>query len=292
MPAIINIPSIIGWLLAYESGTKLVITEHATMSYKAYIEHKNDLRIRSLPWLSRLLYPKASGLVANSQDVLEDLLKCIQVPMQEDRVTIIPNPIDIDAVCINSQAEPDHPWLLRKEQPVIMSVGRLAKQKNFMLLLRAFAIVRERLDARLIIVGEGPERCRLEKIIDESSQEEDISLPGFSDNPWKSMAKADVFVLASEEEAFGLVLVEAMACGVPVVATDAIGGGPRSILKNEKYGILVPNGDARALADAILEVIRSRELDGRLVATGRQRCEAFRPEIVAQQWLHFLERLS
>jgi len=291
MVSVINMAAILGWLLAGRGRTKLVISEHATMSYQVYVEHKHYLRLRALPRLARLLYPIADGLRANSQPVLDDLLTKIRVPMRHDRVIAIPNPVNIDAVSAHSRAEPEHPWLRQKDKPVIVSVARLAKHKNLPLLLKAFGIVRQTMDARLVIVGEGPERKHLESLIHELGFE-DVSLPGYSDNPWRTMARADVFVLPSEEEAFGLVLVEAMACGVPVVATDAIGGGPRSVLENGRYGILVPSNDVEALAEAILKVLGSKDLRDRLMHAGKQRCEAFRPETVAQQWLSFIERLS
>jgi glycosyltransferase involved in cell wall biosynthesis len=288
--AMVNISAIAGWLLAGRSRTKLVISEHATLSYKAYVEHKNDLRMRALPCLARLLYPLAHGLRANSQAVLDDLLTKIRVPMRHDRVTFIPNPVNIDAVSDHSREEPDHPWLQHKDKPVIVSVGRLARQKNFPLLLKAFGIVRRRLDARLIIAGEGPERTHLERLVRELGLE-DVSLPGYSANPWRLMARADVFALPSEEEAFGLVLVEAMACGLPIVATDAIGGGPQGVLENGRYGILVPSDDVEALAEAILKVLSSKDLRDQLALAGKRRCQAFRPETVARQWLSFIDRL-
>jgi len=291
MVSVINMAAILGWLLAGRERTKLVVSEHATMSYKAYVEHKSELRMRLLPCLARLLYPLANGLRTNSQVVLDDLRTTIRVPMPADRMAFIPNPVNVDAVSSHSREAPDHPWLQHKDKPVIVSVGRLAKQKNFPLLLRAFARVRQRLDARLVIVGDGTERVSLERLIRELGLQ-DVSLPGYSDNPWRTMARADVFVLPSEEEAFGLVLVEAMACGTPIVATDALGGGPRSVLENGRAGMLVPSGDVEALAEAMIEVLSSEGLRDRLRKVGQQRCEAFRPETIARQWLSFIDHLS
>lgn len=291
LSAFISIPAIFGWLLAGRTPTKLIVSEHSTMSYKSYIEYKDDLWMRAQPGLARLLYPIASGLHTNSPEVLDDLLMKIRVPIQNNRAIAISNPVNIEAISNYSRVAPEHPWLQHKEKTVIISVGRLAKQKNFPLLLKAFAIVQKQLDAKLIILGEGPERQNLENLITELHLEQDVSLPGFSENPWSSMAKADIFVLPSEEEPFGLVLVEAMACGVPVVATDAIGGGPRVILENEKYGILVPSNNAARLVESISKVITSKALRDQLVTAGKQRCEAFRPQIAAHQWLEFLEQL-
>ena len=290
--AFISFPSVIGWLLAGKGSTRLIVSQHSTMSYRAYVEYKHDFWMRNYPKLARLLYPLATALHANSQDVLDDLLYTIRVPVKTERAFSTPNPINIEYVQKQSQAESQHPWLQHKEKPVIISAGRLAQQKNYSLLLKAFAIVRQKLDARLIILGEdGPDRQNLESLISELGIEKEVSLPGFSPNPWSSFAKADVFVLSSQEEPFGLVLVEAMACGIPVVATDAIGGGPKTILEAGKNGILVPQGDVEALSKNILDVIVNKDLHQKLVIAGKQRCIAFTPEVIAEQWVSFLEKM-
>lgn len=288
----INIPAILGWLLSGKGKTKLIVSEHSTLSYKAQVELKHDLRVRLQPALVRLLYPFASGLHANSDVVLEDLLHTIRVRVPEDRAIATPNPVNIEAITQFSQAEPEHPWLTHKNKPVIISVGRLAKQKNFPLLLKVFAEIRNTIDARLIICGEGPERSNLEQSIRALGIEEAVSLPGFLPNPWCHMAKSDVFVLPSEEEPFGLVLVEAMISGVPVIATDALGGGPRSVLDKGKYGVLVSENDADGLKEAILKVLTQPDVRCHFQAMGKERCQVFKPQMIAQQWLTFLERFT
>lgn len=291
MPTIVNIPAIFGWLLSGKGSTKLIISENSTMSYKTYVEYKDDWRMRALPWMARLIYPLATGIRANSPEVLDDLLTKIRVSVPPNRSIAITNPVNIEAVSNYGQGQPEHPWLQQKDKPVIISVARLAGQKNFPLLLLAFAEVRKSLDVRLLIVGEGPERQQLEDLAVQLEIHEHVSLPGFSNNPWSSMAKSDVFVLPSEEEPFGLVLVEAMACGTPIVATDALGGGPRHILENGKHGFLVPQNDVAALSEAILKVLTSPDLHHHLSIAGKQRCQAFRPAIVAQDWFDFFDKL-
>jgi glycosyltransferase involved in cell wall biosynthesis len=291
MATIINFPAIFGWRLAGRVPTKLVISEHSTMSYKAQVEFKADPRMRLLPWLSRTFYPWACGLHANSPEVLDDLLQTIGVPIPPERTVAIGNAVNIEAIATYSQLEPEHPWLQNKQKPVLLSAGRLARQKNFPLLLQAFADVRKSLDARLIILGEGPERPALQQQIQRLNLESVVSLPGFTYNPWSAMARADAFILPSEEEPFGLVLVEAMACGLPIIATDAISSGPRSILDNGKYGVLVPRSQQEALTTGILEVMSSDSLRHQLSTAGKERCQDYRPEKIANQWLSFLEAL-
>jgi glycosyltransferase involved in cell wall biosynthesis len=211
--------------------------------------------------------------------------------MPQERTIAISNPVNTQAIATFSQAEPKHPWLQNKQKPVLLSVGRLVRQKNFPLLLNAFAEVRKTLDARLIIYGEGTEERKLLQQIRQLNLESEVSLAGQTDNPWSAMARADAFVLPSEEEPFGLVLVEAMTCGLPVIATDAISGGPRSILANGKYGILVPKAQQEALTTSILEVMSSDSLRHRLSVAGKERCQDYGPDEIASQWLSFLETL-
>ena len=148
----------------------------------------------------------------------------------------------------------DHPWFLPGEPPVILGVGRLTQAKDFPTLIRAFALVRKKHPARLMILGEGEERSKLETLVQELGLEKEVSLPGFVDNPYKYMKRAAVFVLSSKWEGFGNVLVEAMALGTPVVSTNCP-SGPAEILENGRWGRLVPVGDVYALAEAIIETL-------------------------------------
>jgi len=198
------------------------------------------------------LYPQAHNIVAVSQGVAEDLSTLIQ--LSPDRVTVIYNPVITPNLLEQALAPLTHPWFEREQPPVILGAGRLSLQKDFPTLLRAFALVRQHRPARLVILGEGEERANLERLAIELGIQNDVSMPGFVDNPFAFMAKASVFVLSSAWEGFGNVLVEALACGCPVVATDCR-SGPREILDNGRYGRLVPVGDHEALAKAILETL-------------------------------------
>jgi glycosyltransferase involved in cell wall biosynthesis len=287
-----NLLACLGRMLSNGSPTKLIVSEHATMSYKCFVEHRRDLRHRVVPRLARMLYPLADGLCANSEQVLDDLLRRIGVPFPAQRTAVIDNPIDVDAIREHAKSDDCHPWLREKTSRVIVCVARLARQKNLPLLLRTLKLVRAQIDVRLVVVGDGPLRDELQRKVQELGLDGAVDFPGASPNPWKDLARADVFVLPSEEEAFGMVLVEAMACGVPVVATDAMGGGPRRILgANSDYGILVRPDDPTALADAILRLLASPDLHDTYVRRGEHRCLEFKPETVARQWLEFFDRL-
>jgi len=289
--SIINIPAILGWAISGRKATRLIVSEHATMSYEVYVEHAGDIRFRVIPALARWLYPRANGLQANSDEVLRDLLDTIGVQMHGRSISI-PNPVNIEHVVQKSREIPSHPWIRNKDTQLILSVGRLAKQKNFELLIRALATVRQHENVRLLILGNGAYRNELEQLSRRLGLAEYVDLPGRVDNPWSYMAHADLFVLPSEAEAFGLVLVEAMACGIPVVATDAIGGGPRFILKGGKYGLLVPNGDEQALASGISQLLKDPSMRKYYSEKSLERCNDFRPAAIANQWLDFLGRLT
>jgi len=176
----------------------------------------------------------------------------------------------------------NHPWFAPGEPPVILSVGRLTKQKDYPTLIRAFALVHRERPARLMILGEGEERPKLEALIQELSLDDDVSLPGFVDNPYAYMARSAVFVLSSAWEGLPTVLIEAMAVGTPVVATDCP-SGPAEILEGGKWGKLVPVGDVEALAEAIARKISSPMQKSRLDV-----CERFRMDKVIAQYIYIL----
>jgi len=288
--AFLNLAAILGGMLV-RSRARLIISEHSTMSYEVYTEHKGDVKFRFLPSLMRLLYPRADGLVATSQSVLQDLVQTIGIRFDPSRRCVIPNPVDLERIALLAKEPADHRWLRDKEGPIILSVGRLAAQKNYSLLLRAFARIREHRSARMLIAGEGGEKERLQSLAGRLGISDSVDFLGYTANPYKFMAQSDVFALTSEEEAFGLVLVEAMACGVPVIATDAIGGGPWGILNAGAFGTLVPREDENALVSSILELISSPELHAARVAAGKRRCLEYSPQRIARQWLSLMEKL-
>jgi glycosyltransferase involved in cell wall biosynthesis len=292
MPTFVNLAAVMGRLLAARCPTRLIVSEHAMKSYKVFTEHRAEMKFRALPSLVRLLYPRADALVAVSPEVLEDLLATSRVRLDPSRTRVIPNPMDAERIGRLAEEPADHPWLKAKRTPVILSVGRLARQKNYSLLLRAFARIARKTDARLLVAGEGRERGRLQLLAGDLGIRDRVDFPGYTANPYAMMARSDVFALASEEESFGLVLGEAMCCGVPVVATDALGGGPRHILDNGRFGVLVPRNDERVLADSLLRLITSAEARVGLAAAGRLRCRDFSPKKIAEQWISLIETIS
>jgi glycosyltransferase involved in cell wall biosynthesis len=266
----------------------LVLNEQSTMSYKAGVEHHHDLRFRFMPTIAQLFYPRAQGLVTPSDDVLQDLRRTARLHPGKPRMRVIPNPVDVESVRTRAREDPEIPVLLPTQEPLILAVGRLERQKNFPLLVRAFAKVREHSLAKLLILGEGPQRSSIESLIGGLRLGADVSLPGAVENPYPYMAGADMLALSSEEEGFGLVLVEAMSVGCPVVATRCP-GGPADILQEGRSGVLTRPGDPDELAAALVSLLgddpRRRQLSG----AGRKRANDFLPERIASEWLRFID---
>jgi glycosyltransferase involved in cell wall biosynthesis len=217
-------------------------------------DRKRDRRIRF--W--RRVVSRSRGLIVVSRGVAEEFAAITRV--RQDKVHVVYNPV-IQPQLAQIALEPiDHPWPLDGGPPIILGVGRLTKEKDFSLLIRAFAQAKAVRPCRLLIIGEGEERDRLVALAAELGVSDSVDLPGFQPNPMPYMQAARLLVLSSPAEGFGNVLVEALYCGTAVVSTDCP-HGPREILAGGKYGRLVPVGDPKAMAAAILQTL-TEEVDG------------------------------
>ena len=228
--------------------TKLVLVEHNTLS----VEKPKLFRSKVVPILMKLLYPRADHIVGVSQGVAEDL--DFQMGFKKGKVSVIYNPVVNNQLFEKAKEPLDHPWFQKCASPVFLAVGRLTKQKDFLTLIKAFAVLREKRDARLIILGEGESRSELEELIKTLKIDKDVSLPGFAQNPYAYMFKASAFVLSSRWEGLPTVLIEAMACGCPIISTDCP-SGPREILESGEYGSLVAVENVAEMADAMLRTL-------------------------------------
>jgi glycosyltransferase involved in cell wall biosynthesis len=197
---------------------------------------------------ARRYFPWADGWIAISEGVADDAARITGIPRA--RIAAIHNPVVTPELLRRAREPVDEAWFAPGGPPVVLGVGRLVLQKDFPTLVRAFARVRARRPARLLVLGEGPERAALEALVAELGLGADVRLAGEVAAPPAYMARAAVFALSSAWEGFGRVLVEALAVGCPVVSTDCP-SGPREILAGGAYGSLVPVGDAEALAAAI-----------------------------------------
>jgi len=227
---------------------KLAITLHSTISiqYRPFIKKKLEKIL--LGWF----YPAADEIVAVSRGVAEDY--CRYTRLAPERVRVIYNPIILPGLSQQCHAHLEHPWFQPGQPPVILGVGRLTFPKNFQLLIRAFRQVRENHLCRLLILGEGDQRPELEALAADTGLQAEISMPGAVTNPYAYMSRAAGLVLSSRYEGLPTVMVEAMACGCPVISTDCP-SGPREILNDGQYGYLVPMDDATSLAQAIIRTL-------------------------------------
>jgi glycosyltransferase involved in cell wall biosynthesis len=226
--------------------TRLVVNEQNALSLEA--AHSPRRRHRLMPTLIGRFYPWADRVVSVARGTADDLASTTGLP--RERIEVVHNPIVTPELKELATGSPEHPWFRPGEPPVVLSVGRLSRQKDFGTLLRAFDRVRERRPARLVILGEGPERGALESLVSALGLREVAALPGWVGNPYPWMAHAGAYVLSSRWEGLPSVLIEALYCGVPIVATDCL-SGPREILEGGEHGLLVPVGDVDALARGI-----------------------------------------
>ena len=216
-------------------------------SYPGWVDARSRLSHRLAP----LTYRAADGVIAVSDGVKDALVEVLGVP--EAKVATLYNPVVSPQLGALAAEDPCHPWFAPGEPPVVLGVGSLTPRKDFATLLRSFARLRRR-DARLVVLGEGPERPALEALAAELGVAGWVDLPGFVRNPFAFMARAAVFVLSSTLEGLPGALVQALACGCPAVATDCP-SGPREVLQGGALGPLVPVGDDAAMASAIEAVL-------------------------------------
>lgn len=271
----VNLYAVVASILS-KSTHDLILTEHSTFSRSLYKKNRVTRWIRLK--LVQYLYPIADHITAVSRGATEDLQRT--VGLQD--VCTIPNPISVHEPIQTTGIEGStHPWFA-EPGPVVLGAGRLTDPKGFSTLVRSLTHIRNSgLNARLVIIGEGEKRSHLEGLARKMDIYEYVCLPGFVDNPYEFMQGADVFVLSSKWEGFGNVLVEAMACGTPVVSTDCP-NGPSEILEGGRFGHLVPVEDDEALAQAIIDT-----LDAPPAASDKltERAKTFSPKKIARRYL-------
>jgi len=250
------LPAIAAHMLAARPETRLVLRASNHLSRK----RDSGFSLRRLPeaWLWR----RADGVLAVSDDVASDVGRTTGIPAE--RIYSVPSPILPDGLFIPERRPGAAP------EPVILAMGRFVRQKGFDTLLQAFARLRQRRPARLVLAGDGPDMTALKALATSLGVVRHVTFPGLVADPFFHMVNADLFVLPSRWEGMPGVLVEAMATGCPVVSTDCPGGS-RELLRHGVLGPLVPVDDSVALADA---------MDGALnhpvpAAALRQRAAAF-----------------
>lgn len=269
-------------ILAREFSDKsihTVVSEHNYLSRKAKVE----AGVRNKVWLMKFTYPKADKVVCVSEGMGKDLKKTLK--LSDSKIKIIYNPVVNDnLIKLSRDSINSIPWFREDSKiPVILAAGRLTYQKGFKYLIHAFSLLKNNASARLCILGKGKERENLEKLAGKLGVNRDIMFLGFRDNPYKFMRRASIFVLSSLYEGLPTVLIEAMACGTPVVSTDCP-SGPDEIITDEVNGLLVPTADAESLADALIRLIKDKTLAKTLAENGRERADDFRVEKIVKEY--------
>lgn len=227
--------------------TRVVVSDHITLS-KQYGASPGAMA--AIKATTRLLYPMANGRVCVSKGSAADLAGLSGLPKQQ--ISVVYNPIPGPPLGAAESADADRLWGAAERR--ILTVGSLKHQKNHALLIRTFALLDDSARPTLMILGEGGLRAELEQLAGELGVAERVIMPGFAVDPWPFYQSADLFVLSSDYEGFGNVIVEALHAGLPVVSTDCP-DGPREILDRGRYGALVPPGDEKALAAAISDAL-------------------------------------
>jgi glycosyltransferase involved in cell wall biosynthesis len=248
----------------------VAVSQHKRSWLKKFLER----------WMTSFLYPWAYRIVAVSEDTKRDLVEFTHLPAE--RIQTVYNPVVSQEMLAQANSMPPHKYYGEGQPPVILGVGRLTSQKDFATLIRAFDIVCKETSAHLLILGEGNERAELETLIHSLGLDGLVDLPGYVVNPFPYMKNSSVFVLSSRWEGLPNALIQALACGCPVVSTNCP-TGPMEILQGGKYGYLVPVGDVDALAQAILQSLRG---DHRKPPA--EWLDQFRVEPVVEQYLNII----
>ncbi len=272
----LNMPNLMNILIkSFVRKTKAIICVHSFMSIE--FEDENFL----IKMMSKLFYSKTDEIVCVSKASAKDINKSFDVP--KNKIIAIYNPHDLENIDTLKNEKINDNWF-KNDNPKILAVGSLIKIKGYKYLLRAFKIVRASgIPANLIILGEGEERPHLERLVRDLDLESCVILPGFKKNPYKYMKNSDVFVLSSLSEGLPNVVIEAMACGVPVISTRCP-SGPEEIITNKVNGILVPVKDEKALAESIVDLLKNKDKAKRLSEEGVKRAEYFDAKKIVRQY--------
>lgn len=264
----------------------VMLLEHRDVAARALLDR--GWKERFILFMMHWVYPAAHQIAAVSEGAARSLASTLELPRR--RVAVLPNSVDVARLRQSAETSATHPWLLEDdERPLVIAVGRLVPVKGFVDLLHAFTRLRKKRDARLVIIGEGPQRQELEDLRDRLGLEDVVDFHGYMADPLPLVARSDVFVLSSHSEGQGMVLLEAMAAGTPIVATDCP-SGPRELLQDGEAGLLVPVGDAEAMANAIDRLLSDDVLRNELIKAGRARVEQFDIDVIGPHFLSLWPR--
>ena len=265
------------WLV--DVDTKIIPTIHSAFG----ITSEPTAKSRALTSFATRSLAYADHVVAVSEGVADSVVDATTVRPAD--VSVLHNPVDVEAVRERSRTPVDSQWVENDDVQLVLFVGRLERQKDLETWLRTFARVhRSSPTVRGIIAGKGSQRDRLQALAKQLGIEDAVSIPGYVENPYRYMRKADVFLLSSRFEGLPTVLIEALACGCQIVSTDCP-CGPREILREGEYGQLAPVGDVAALAHGVETSLADPIPSERL----ERRADDFAPGVVLTEYERFIE---
>jgi glycosyltransferase involved in cell wall biosynthesis len=272
--------SVLAAVRSASSRARVVFNQQTPVSAfltDADYDWRRPIRRRVFSAVARLAYGRADAVVATSRGVADDLAQRFAVG--RSRLHVVHNPVDLTRIesAVQEAIDPDHAAVWTR--PAVVAAGRLADAKNYPLMLEAFALVRAQMPARLFILGRGELEPALRARAQQLGLADDVVFCGFQRNPWKYIARGDVFVLTSHYEGFGNVLVEAMACRVPVVATAS--PGTRDIVHSGTDGVIVERHEPESVATALVGLLRDTSSLRRMGEAARCSAERFAMPAIA-----------
>lgn len=259
----------------------LIVREHITFN-KEFFKNKRLLE-RMRPWIIQHCYPFASKVVAVSKSSADSIHLFTKLNKE---VHVIQNGLNLNLIRQKANELQNHQWLNNSSVKLIIGIGRLTHQKDFSTLLRAFYQLKNPQNYRLLILGEGAELTSLKSLAEELNIQDYVDFPGFIHNPYPFLASANIFVLPSRWEGFANVVIEALACGIPIVATDCP-GGPADILAEKSFSRIIPMEDSRAMARSIEELLACKNEKASIINYS----EEFSIENVAQKYINLINGL-
>jgi len=266
-----------------KTNTKIVVAIHNTVSQE--VKFATNWRRKVMPIFARKLYPLADGIICVSKTAADDASQYLSLP--RNRIEAIYNPVVTQSLMFKIAEESNNNWLDdQSEYPTFIAVGRLNNEKNFEMMLKALQIVNQTKKARLIILGEGPDRPKLESLVKSFGLEEVVDLAGFMQNPYTFIRKARAILLTSHHEGLPTVLIEALAAGTPIISVDCP-SGPREILDGGGYGRLVTSLKPEAFSQAILD-----ELGQARIPPPAESWQPYKAEVAFEHYETYLSAIA
>lgn len=278
-----NLVCLLARRLVFQNQTKWVISERSLPAAALCSQRMYFLKAK----LHNLLDRSADLVIVNSESTREELIKNFGV--KEEKIKTISNPVEIEKIQLHCKKIPSHVWY-SENIPILISVGRLSKPKGYPYLLTAFSEVLKEIECRLIILGEGEIRDELEILINRLGIKKNVNLLGFISNPYPYIAHSDIFVLPSLWEGLPNALLEAMALGKPVIATNC-SKAVEEIIKNEENGFLVPPHDIFALKNTICRLLKNKSLQAKLGEENKDRIQKFDVSHIVQEYENVLSNV-